>query len=170
VIPPVSIDGPTLTIRKFRKDKLAISKLIELGTLTEGMAEFLRAWWAWVPTVEITGGGAAVSLDALGHPTTCRNSIRCLARRGRHIQIGLTLGNHKDIPIPMNEVIAKELEIRGSHGMQAHRFADLLGMITSGVLDPARLIGKRVSLAEAPAELDAMTRFEQEGISVIDRF
>jgi len=119
---------------------------------------------------EITGGGAQVSIDALGSPSTCRNSIRCLARRGRHVQIGLTLADHKDVSVPMNEVIARELELYGSHGMQAHRFRDLLGLITAGKLDPAQLVRRRVPLAEAPAELAAMTRFEQEGISVIDRF
>jgi alcohol dehydrogenase len=111
-----------------------------------------------------------VSIDALGSPVTCVNSIRCLARRGRHVQIGLTLAEHCNVAVPMNEIIAKELEIRGSHGMQAHRFGDMMGMIVSGRLDPARLIGKRVSLEESPAELEAMTRFEQEGVSVIDRF
>ncbi len=66
------------------------------------------------PLLEITGGGAHVSIDALGHPTTSRNSVRCLRRRGRHVQIGLTLADHSDVPIPMNEVIARELEILGS--------------------------------------------------------
>lgn len=43
VIPPVAIDGPCITIRKFRKDKLRIEQLIQFGSLTEHMAEFLRA-------------------------------------------------------------------------------------------------------------------------------
>lgn len=120
--------------------------------------------------IDITGGGAQVSIDALGHPATCRNSIRCLTRRGRHVQIGLTLAEHAQVPVPMNEIIARELEILGSHGMQAHRFPDLLRMIESGALQPARLIGKRLPLEDAPAELEAMTRFEQEGVAVIDHF
>ncbi|RPI26854.1 MAG: CpaF family protein [Chloroflexota bacterium] len=43
VIPPVSIDGPCITIRKFLKNKLTIEELIALGALTDHMAEFLRA-------------------------------------------------------------------------------------------------------------------------------
>jgi alcohol dehydrogenase len=43
---------------------------------------------------EITKGGAHVSIDALGHPTTCFNSIANLRRRGRHVQVGLMLGDH----------------------------------------------------------------------------
>jgi alcohol dehydrogenase len=124
-----------------------------------------------VPAIlDITGGGAMVSIDALGHPTTSRNSIRCLRRRGRHVQIGLTLGDQKDVSIPMNEVIARELEILGSHGMQAFRYDAMLAMITSGILAPERLIGKTVPLEEAPAELEAMGHFAQQGVTVIDRF
>ena len=37
---------------------------------------------------EITGGGAQVSMDALGNPKTCFNSVACLAKRGRHVQVG----------------------------------------------------------------------------------
>ena len=124
-----------------------------------------------VPIIqELTGGGAHLSIDALGHPTTSRNSIRSLRRRGRHVQIGLTLADHSDISIPMNEVIARELEILGSHGMQAHRYDAMLDMITSGILEPARLLGKTISLEESPAELMSMAHFAQTGVVVIDRF
>ncbi len=119
---------------------------------------------------EKTGGGALVSIDALGSQVTSRNSIRCLRKRGRHVQIGLTLADEADVLIPMNAVIAKELEIVGSHGMPAHRYPDLLRMITSGVLQPGRLVGKTVTLEEAGAELEAMGRFSQTGVTIIDRF
>ena len=119
---------------------------------------------------EKTGGGALVSIDALGSKITSRNSVRCLRKRGRHVQIGLTLADEADVPIPMNAVIAKELEIVGSHGMPAHRFADLLRMVTTGTLQPGRLVGKTVALEEAGAELEAMGRFSQTGVTVIDRF
>jgi alcohol dehydrogenase len=56
-----------------------------------------------------TGGGAHASLDALGSVTTCRNSIRCLRKRGRHVQVGLLHGS--ETPLPMDQVIARELEI-----------------------------------------------------------
>ena len=39
IIPPVAIDGPSITIRKFSKDKLTISQLTEYGSITAGMAE-----------------------------------------------------------------------------------------------------------------------------------
>jgi alcohol dehydrogenase len=116
---------------------------------------------------EITQGGAHVSMDALGSPVTSFNSIACLRRRGRHLQVGLMLGEHARASIPMDKVIAHEIEIRGSHGMQAHRYPPMLDMIRMGKLQPQKLIGKTISLAEAPAALMAMDKFSGTGISVI---
>jgi pilus assembly protein CpaF len=45
VVPPCAVDGASLTIRKFRKEKLSILQVIGLNTLTQGMADFLRAYW-----------------------------------------------------------------------------------------------------------------------------
>jgi D-arabinose 1-dehydrogenase-like Zn-dependent alcohol dehydrogenase len=119
---------------------------------------------------EISGGGAHLLIDALGHPTTSYNSILNLRRRGRHVQVGLMLGDHADSKVPMGRVIAHELEIRGSHGMQAFRYGDMLRMIESGKLQPQKLIGKRITLDEAPAALAAMDQFGGLGIGVITAF
>jgi pilus assembly protein CpaF len=43
VIPPISIDGPAITIRKFHKDKLTVDQMIGFGSLTRNVATFLRA-------------------------------------------------------------------------------------------------------------------------------
>lgn len=119
---------------------------------------------------EITGGGAHVSIDALGHPMTCFNSIKNLRRRGRHVQVGLMLGPHAAPQIPMAQVIAHELEIYGSRGMQAWRYDAMLSMITAGRLDPARLISSTISLEEAVPALMEMDQTTLPGISVITRF
>lgn len=119
---------------------------------------------------EITSGGALVSMDALGSPTTCFNSIACLRRRGRHVQAGLMTGVHASPSIPMSKVIAHELQVLGTHGMQAHRYDAMLAMIAAGKLTPQKLIGKHITLDEAPAALMAMDRFEVLGISVITKF
>jgi alcohol dehydrogenase len=119
---------------------------------------------------EITHGGAQVSLDALGHPTTCFNSISNLRRRGKHVQVGLMLGDHSTPPIPMSKVIAHELEILGSHGMQAHRYDAMLDMIRTGKLQPERLVGKEISLSESADALMNMNRFEGAGVTVITDF
>lgn len=119
---------------------------------------------------ELTGGGAHLSLDALGSTATCRNSILGLRKRGRHVQVGLMVEADRDAPIPMAQVIARELVILGSHGMQAHAYPPLLEMIAAGSLRPERMIRRRVSLDEAPAELQGMGEFRGAGIAVIDRF
>ena len=118
--------------------------------------------------IGITGGGAHVSIDALGHTSTCIDSIRSLGRRGRHVQVGLLLGEHAAPAVPMAELIAKELQILGSHGMQAHRYGAMLAMVGGGKLDPARLVGERIDLTRAPAALMAMDRFESVGATVIE--
>jgi len=119
---------------------------------------------------ELTRGGVHVSLDALGHPETCFNSIAGLRKRGKHIQVGLMTGDHQHTKIPMDLVIAHELEILGSHGMQAYRYPEMLQMIERGKLHPEKLIEKTLSLEEAARALPAMDRFEHRGVMVVDRF
>jgi len=119
---------------------------------------------------EITGGGAALSLDALGTPATAAQSILSLRTRGTHIQVGLLLSEHSTPPIPMAPVIARELRILGSHGMQAHRYPALLGMIEAGMVHPDRLIRRRISLDEAGPALAGMDEFRHVGVSVITSF
>ena len=119
---------------------------------------------------DVTGRGADVSIDALGSVTTCSNSILCLRKRGRHVQVGLLAGEDYLPRIPMHQVIARELQIYGSHGMQANRYGEMLAMIVSGKLNPKAMIGKTVPLEDAPNELAKMGQFGSVGITVIDRF
>lgn len=119
---------------------------------------------------DLTRGGAHASFDTLGSLETCRNSILSLRKRGRHVQVGLMVADYKDAPVPMNAVIAKELEIVGSHGMQAHAFAPMLEMIRARRLNPRALIRKTVTLEESPAELEAIGNFQGVGVTVINQF
>lgn len=125
-----------------------------------------------VPKViqDITDGGAHISMDALGSVATCRNSILCLRKRGKHVQVGLMVGEHSDPSLPMGPVIGRELELLGSHGMQAHCYPEMLRMIVSGKLRPALLLGGTVTLEESMRELENMGNFGSTGITVIDRF
>jgi alcohol dehydrogenase len=120
--------------------------------------------------IEITGGGAHVSLDSLGHPTTCFNSISNLRKRGKHIQVGLMLGEQSTPAIPMSKVISYELEILGSHGMQAHRYDALFALIVAGKLAPEKLIGRRITLEESIDALVNMDKFEVAGVTVVTEF
>ena len=119
---------------------------------------------------QITKGGADVSIDALGIESTCVNSVRSLKKRGRHIQVGWMLGDASTPPIPMDFVMGNELEIIGSHGMQAHGYGTMLDMIKRGELTPQKLIYEEINLE---ASIDALANFDQinrAGISVITDF
>lgn len=115
----------------------------------------------------LTEGGAHVSLDALGHPDTCFNSVACLRKRGRHVQVGLATGDHRHPRVPMDRVIAWELEMLGSHGLQAHQYDRMLRMIAAGFLDPSKLVARVVSLAEGAAILAGMDAYDVVGAAVI---
>ena len=120
--------------------------------------------------VEATSGGAHLSVDALGNAGILRTSLERLRRRGRHVQVGLLVGTERSPSVPMARVVSHELEILGSHGMQAAHFPALLERIEQGRLDPARLVTRRVTLEEAALELPRLDSAREAGISVIDRF
>lgn len=120
--------------------------------------------------MDISKGGVHVSLDALGHATTLVNSVLNLRQRGKHIQVGLMLGEHSHPTIPMGRVISHELEILGSHGMQAHRYDAMLDMVQMGKLSPERLVGQTINLDQAPMALMTMDQFKSVGATVITEF
>ena len=120
--------------------------------------------------INITRGGAHVSIDALGSPTTCFNSIANLRKRGKHVQVGLMVGDHRHPAIPMDQVVANELEILGSHGMQAFRYPEMMEMIRNGKLSPAKLVGKTITLDESIEQLVNMHDFDGIGVTIINEF
>jgi alcohol dehydrogenase len=110
-----------------------------------------------VPIVHsITGGGAHSSVDAFGSAATALCSVRSLRARGRHIQVGLMLGDNEWAPLPWDLVVSRELEVLGSHGMAASEYPPMLAMITDGRLQPQRLIGSVIELEQAGEVLMAM--------------
>jgi D-arabinose 1-dehydrogenase-like Zn-dependent alcohol dehydrogenase len=114
---------------------------------------------------ELTGGGAHVSVDALGAPSTCADSITCLRRRGRHVQVGLLPGTPG---LPMDRVIAYELRVLGSHGMPAHAYGPMMDLVAAGTLRPGRLVTATIGLAETPAALAAMGTAPPAGVTMIE--
>jgi alcohol dehydrogenase len=120
---------------------------------------------------DLTGGGAQVSLDALGITDTFHNSIHGLRKLGRHVQIGMPLGRHTEPTIPLLELVySRQITVMGTRGIPASRFPALFEMIAAGRIDPARLVTKTIPLAEAGAALAAMNDYRGSGITVIDRF
>jgi alcohol dehydrogenase len=143
-----------------RARQLGASATINASAVTN-VAEAVR---------DLSGGGAHVSLDAIGNAAVCYNSIDNLRKRGRHIQVGLMVDDDADPRVPMGKVLANELELLGSHGMQAYRYAEMLQMINVGKLAPERLIGKTTSLEESIPALMSMSDFNTTGVTVITNF
>jgi alcohol dehydrogenase len=80
------------------------------------------------------------------------------------------LADYSTPAIPMAKVIAHELEILGSHGMQAHRYDAMLAMMQSGKLAPEKLIGKTINLEQSIDALMNMDKFEVAGVTVVTEF
>ena len=119
--------------------------------------------------VAATGGGAHVSVDALGSIPTMRASVECLRVLGRHVQVGLMLEDAADTAVPMGRVIARELELLGSHGMPATDYPGMLELVASGRVDPAGLVSRVIGLGEAGAAISAMSNPAQSaGMTVVD--
>ena len=116
---------------------------------------------------DLTAGGARLSLDALGSPDTCATSVHSLRRRGRHVQVGLMPPAAGPAVLPMDRVLAYELEIVGSHGLAAHRYGPMMAMIQAGTLRPDLLVTRGISLEDAPSALMAMGEGAPAGVTMI---
>ncbi|WP_327293467.1 zinc-dependent alcohol dehydrogenase family protein [Streptomyces sp. NBC_01198] len=113
-----------------------------------------------------TGGGAHVSLDALGSAATLAASVAGLRSRGRHVQVGLLPAG--GVPVPMDRVVALELELLGSHGMAAHAYPELMRQLAAGTLRPDLLVGDVIGLDDAPHALAALSDGSPAGVTVIE--
>ena len=121
--------------------------------------------------MDLTHGGANVSVDALGIATTCRNAVLSLGKRGRHVQIGLTTQGEKgEVALPVDQIVFKEIKLVGSLAIQSHRYPAMLDMVERGRLAPRNLITETLPLEKAFGVLEKMSKFENVGISVIDQF
>lgn len=120
---------------------------------------------------EITGGGADMSIDALGIPVTLRSALASLRRRGVHVQIGMTPEGAKgEVPLTINDLITNEIDYRGSFGMPTVEFPYLLQEVATGKLHPGDLVTRTIKLSEVNDALNAMTTYKTVGTSVITDF
>jgi alcohol dehydrogenase len=120
--------------------------------------------------ISLTGGGAHVAVDGIGSAATALAGVQSLRRRGRYVQVGLMLGEDARAPLPWDLLVSYELEVHGSHGMAARDYPGMLALVAAGVLRPQELVGRVISLAEAPAALMAMDSptASSAGMTVID--
>jgi D-arabinose 1-dehydrogenase-like Zn-dependent alcohol dehydrogenase len=117
---------------------------------------------------DLTDGGPHVSLDAIGRSEVAAASVASLRPRGRHVQVGLLVGDHASASLPMDLVVGRELEVLGSHGMPAVDYPALLELVANGSLDPERLVSRRIGLDEAGVALAAVDDTTQTGITLVE--
>lgn len=118
--------------------------------------------------VQALTGGAHVTVDAVGSEATAADAIHSLRRRGRHVQVGLLPPVDGHPRVPMDRVIAWELDLLGSHGMAAQDYPGMLALIVSGALRPQDLVERVVGLSDAARLLPAMDTASPAGITIID--
>lgn len=114
--------------------------------------------------VELTDGGAEVTLDAIGAASVVQACLGALRPRGRHVQVGLL---PEPVRLDLSALAYRELSWLGSHGMAAHDFPRLLSLVGSGVLRPDQLITGTIPLAGVGQALAEMTDSVTAGITVI---
>lgn len=117
---------------------------------------------------DLTDGGSHVAVDAVGTSATCADAIHSLRRRGRHVQVGLlpNVGGHP--AVPMDRVIAWELDLLGSHGMASVDYPSMLALVEAGTLRPQAMVERVVGLAEGARLLPSVGTASPVGVTLID--
>ncbi|GAB2456272.1 zinc-dependent alcohol dehydrogenase family protein [Jatrophihabitans fulvus] len=139
-------------------DALALARAFGAASVTTDVASI----------VHLTDGGADVTVDALGSAALVRAGIAALRPRGRHVQVGLLVGDDASPAVPMSTVIAKELEILGSHGMAAADYPAMLADVAAGRVEPQRLVTSTVGLDDLTGLLPGMSAASPVGIVVAE--
>jgi alcohol dehydrogenase len=117
---------------------------------------------------DLTSGGSAASIDAIGGADSLTASVTCLRPRGRHVQVGL-MGAVTTVPAAViATALSRELQLLGSHGMAARDYPAMLSRVESGELDPGRLVRRRIGLADAAVALAELGGAEIDGVTIID--
>lgn len=144
VIQPVAIDGPSITIRKFQKDKLSINQLIELGSITMNMANFLRACVISRLNIIISGGTGSGK-------TTLLNVLSSYIPEEERI---VTIEDAAELMLQQEHVVRMETKTPNADGKGAVTIRDLVR--NSLRMRPDRIVVGEVRGGEALDMLQAM--------------
>jgi alcohol dehydrogenase len=113
---------------------------------------------------QLTAGGAAVTMDAIGAASVVQTALASLKPRGRHVQLGLLPDR---VQLDMSYLAFRELSWLGSHGMAAHDYPAMLELVRSGAVRPDELVTGVIGLDGVGQALAAMSGAAPAGITVI---
>jgi pilus assembly protein CpaF len=116
IIPPLAIQGPTLTIRKFSKDPLKIEDLVRFGALTREMADFLRLAVQFRKNIIISGGTGSGK-------TTLLNVLSSFIPRDERI---VTIEDAAELRLPQEHIISLEARPPNIEGKGAITIRELV--------------------------------------------
>jgi pilus assembly protein CpaF len=144
VIPPVAIDGPTVTIRKFDKGKLSIHQLIQFGSLTQGMSEFIKACVIARLNIVISGGTGSGK-------TTLLNVLSGFIPDNERI---VTIEDAAELKLLQDHVVRMEAKPPNTEGRNSVSIRDMVRNALR--MRPDRIIVGEVRGGEALDMLQAM--------------
>lgn len=144
VVRPVAIDGPSITIRKFRKDKLTVDNLVEFGSLSRQMADFLQACVKSRFNIVISGGTGSGK-------TTLLNVLSGFIPENERI---ITIEDAAELQLQQDHVMRMETKSANVDGLHAVTIRDLVK--NSLRMRPDRIVVGEVRGGEALDMLQAM--------------
>lgn len=144
IIPPLSLIGPCLTIRKFSKTPLSVDNLISFGTMDEKMATFLRACVKARINILVSGGTGSGK-------TTTLNVISSFIPDGERI---VTIEDAAELRLQQQHVVTLEARPANLEGKGAITIRDLVRNALR--MRPDRIIVGEVRTGEALDMLQAM--------------
>ena len=145
VLPPVALDGPTMTIRKFPKEKMTMERLIELGALDEETAGFLKLLVKARYNIFVSGGTGAGK-------TTFLNALSDYIPKTERI---ITIEDSAELQIRhVKNLVSLETRVENRDGSQEISMRDLIR--ASLRMRPDRIIVGEVRGGEALEMLQAM--------------
>jgi len=112
---------------------------------------------------KITGGGADIAFEAIGHPTTMKQAFNSLRTGGRLIAVGYSVKRWDDFDI--GRVMFREMEIMGSLGCRPVDYLHIIDLVKNGSLQLKPLITHKFPLSEINEAFGVMRR--GEGIRII---
>jgi pilus assembly protein CpaF len=155
IIPPLSLRGPTMTIRKFSRDPYTMDDLITFGTLTPKAAQFLAACTRGKLNVLITGGTGTGK-------TTTLNAISAFVPNDERI---VTIEDAAELQLQQEHVITLESRPPNIEGQGEIRIRELVR--NSLRMRPDRIIVGEVRGAETLDMLQAMNTGHEGSLTTI---